>query len=87
MYVELRKCIDFKIAKYGGIIKMVKKKVRTTKCCPSPISAINYFLKANLPNSVRILFKNFAILQTYYSFLACLAKYVAPARLIKPVKA
>ena len=39
----LEKGIDFEIDKDDGSVKMVEKKTRTTKCCPSPISAINRF--------------------------------------------
>ncbi|WP_418776388.1 hypothetical protein, partial [Holdemanella biformis] len=43
MYADLRKGIDFEIDKDDRSIKMVEKRTRTTKCCPSPISAINRF--------------------------------------------
>jgi hypothetical protein len=39
----LEKGIDFEIDKNNGSIKIIEKKTRTTKCCPSPISAINRF--------------------------------------------
>ena len=35
--------IDFEIDKDDGNIKKVEKRTRTTKYCPSPISAINHF--------------------------------------------
>ena len=35
--------IDFEIDKDDGNIKKVEKRTRTTKYCPSPISAINRF--------------------------------------------
>ena len=38
-----KKGIDFEIDKDDRSIKMVEKRTRTTKCCPSPISAINRF--------------------------------------------
>ena len=39
----LEKGIDFEIDKDDGSVKMVEKWTRTTKCCPSPISATNRF--------------------------------------------
>ena len=39
----LEKGIDFEIDKNDESIKIIEKKTRTTKCCPSPISAINRF--------------------------------------------
>ena len=43
MHAGLREGIDLEFNKDDGSVKMVEKKTRTTKCCPSPISAINRF--------------------------------------------
>ena len=43
VYADLRKGIGFEIDKDVGSIKMAEKRARTTKCCPSLISAINRF--------------------------------------------
>ena len=43
MHAGLREGIDFEFNKDDGSVKMVEKRTRTTKCCPSPISAINRF--------------------------------------------
>ena len=63
MYADLRKGIDFEIDKDDRSIKMVEKRTRTTKCCPSLISATNRFRvyaapliswRANSPNPIQI---------------------------------
>ena len=38
----LEKGIDFEIDKNDGSTKIIEKKTRTTKCCPSLISATNH---------------------------------------------
>ena len=43
VYADLRKGIGFEIDKDVGSIKMAEKRARTTKCCPSLISATNRF--------------------------------------------
>ena len=63
VYADLRKGIGFEIDKDVGSIKMAEKRARTTKCCPSLISATNRFRvyaapliswRANSPNPIQI---------------------------------